>query len=407
MLLSKIHIDAHSDMAPPSNLDELKNFQTKNIKLERDFLPMMQTNDAFLYSAILEGLVNRVIWVKPDWLKDNSTRQFKGYVGVTKMAGFKGDVMCYCDKIVDSGRAVGSHTCFREDPAREADRTEITFNQCKGLKTYSYIEISEGNFLEDIQLKKTLSVFIDIDEDFFGVESGVENFLLHGISIKTQKILDTILPQLYAPETFKEEMALDKKISELFFKLTEILMFKTSSSDASLRQKVRHVVTSQTGSFFRSSDALSEFVIFLSALSSVEADNLSKVRYCLLQSHRLVSDKRYTQFSVCHGNIYPGDRFVQDFFVGSAKEVEMRAGNLRNILQHIHKSTRPRFYTVARSLRDGYVPRDQQSFIERNIMQSIDRCERGIGRFRRTVYDPFLSFGKMGWTPVGNSNTVK
>ena len=393
-------------MAPPSYLDDVKNFQTRNVKLERNFLPMMQSNDVFLYSAILEGLVNRVIWVKPDWLKDNDTRQFKGFVGVTKMIGHEADVMCYCDKSVDSGRTSGLYRCFYEDPAREAERTEISFDKCKGLRTYSYIEISEENFMVDVQFKKSLSVFVDIDEDFFGVESGVENFLLHGVSIKTQKILDSILPQLYAPENVEEDILLDKKMREMFTKLTDILMFKTSS-DTSLHRKVRDAVTTHTADFFRSShEVLSEFVIFLSALSSVEADNLSKVRYCLLQSHRLVPDTRNTEFSICHGSIYPGDRFVQEFFVGSNAQIEERARNLQNILQHIQKDTQPKFYTVARSLRDGYVARDQQSFIERNIMKSIDRCERGYGRFRRTVYDPFLSFGKTGWTPVENKGVA-
>ncbi|XP_066910767.1 uncharacterized protein [Clytia hemisphaerica] len=397
-----IHIDAHSDTASPSLLNKLKYFQHNKVRLERDFLPLMESNDRFIFSSIYEGFVDRVIWVKPSWLKNNQTYHTKGFVGTTKIKGLKGDVACTCERPLRNGYVAGGmYDCIRENPWNVLNATTIPLTDCKKLRNFAFIEISESNFIEDITFKKTLSVFVDIDEDYFGCESGVENFIEHGVSLKTQKVLDAILPELYSPKNSEDETDLNQKLKEMFHKISDMFLYlhlKSEPKDTrAVRQKLNDAITSMTGKYFLKPTALPEFVIFLLTLSPKQIDSLSKIHFCLSSSQRLLGKDQQTEFSVCHGNVFPNSRFVKEFHIGTEADLYKRGEKLSDILQYIRQTVRPRFYTIARSLRDGYVVRDQQREIEKLVMRAIDKVELNTGRRRKTIYDPFLLFGRKGW----------
>ena len=340
--------------------------------------------------------------MKPSWLKNNQTFHTKGFIGTTKIKGLKGDVGCTCERPLRNGYiAGGTYHCIRENPWNVLNATTIPVSECKKHRNFAFIEISESNFIEDISFKKSLSVFIDIDEDYFGFESGVENFLERGVSIKTQKVLDAILPDLYLPKNAGEESDLNQKLKELLHNISDMFLYLRMKSEPrdtrSVRQKLNDAITSMTGQYFLKPKALPEFVIFLLTLSPTQIDNLSKIHFCLSSSRRLLAKGQRPEFSVCHGNVYPKSPFVKEFYIGSEADLRKRGEKLVDILQHIRQTVHPRFYTIARSLRDGYVVRDQQREIEKWILRGIDKVELNSGRRRKTIYDPFLVFGKKGW----------
>ena len=92
----QIHIDGHADLAPPENYDLIKDFDPYKKKKAKHYLPMMQSNDVFILSAIMKGLINQVIWIKPSWLTGSNTSQFHNYyVGTTKVNETK-FLLCIC-----------------------------------------------------------------------------------------------------------------------------------------------------------------------------------------------------------------------------------------------------------------------------------------------------------------------
>lgn len=365
----------------------------------------MESNDRFLYSAIMEGLIGRVIWVKPDWLSNNRTEVRRGYVGTMMHRGTQ--VFCHCEQFVHGKKRYPMVCGYDED----MKFTKVLQERCRKHKTYRFIETTESEFIDAIQITNRVSLFVDIDEDFFGVESGVEHLIREGISLKTQKVLDVLLPSLYSPDSNGEnEIQLDKLMRVLFSQLAIIVKQARDPkladrggelTDAeSIRTKISNEIISTTKKYFRDKDGVPEFAIFLSSLSVKELRSLARTKYCLISSSRLVGNDDERQFSVCHGNIFPDDK-LNEFHVSTKDAIHKRGKLLEEILHYIHKSSAPKFFTVSRSLRDGYTPRDQQQYIERMVLGSVGRAIQTSGNRRRIVYDSHLSFGKEGWKEEG------
>ena len=78
-------------------------------------------------------------------------------------------------------------------------QTQIPRNHCKTLKIFKSIFISETVFLEAFKSKslKEKHVILDIDEDFFGVQSGVQVLIDTGIQLDVVDEIDKVLPQLF------------------------------------------------------------------------------------------------------------------------------------------------------------------------------------------------------------------
>jgi len=66
-------------------------------------------------------------------------------------------------------------------------------------------------------------------------------------------------------------------------------------------------------------------------------------------------------------------------------------------LEHIFSRVKPSFFTIARSLRDGYTPRKQQTFIEKHLKRRLAEISQKNRLKERFIYDEHLVFGKNGW----------
>ena len=66
---------------------------------ENMFLPLMQSNDVFILSALMKGLIDHVVWIKPTWLNESrSTMLMKSYVGVTLKNNSNVETVCECQQ---------------------------------------------------------------------------------------------------------------------------------------------------------------------------------------------------------------------------------------------------------------------------------------------------------------------
>ena len=101
-------------------------------------------------------------------------------------------------------------------------------------------------------------------------------------------------------------------------------------------------------------------------------------------------------FSLCHGTIFPGDTLNQ-IFVDSPKGIVDRTKQLSGVLEYIFKRAKPSFFTIARSLRDGYTPRKHQTFIEKHLKKSLQNVTQKYKLKEKFIYDNYLVFGDKGW----------
>lgn len=388
-----IHIDGHSDMATPEEYEPMQQFKHKSPSRDSEFLPLMQSNDVFIISAIMKGLISHVVWVRPSWNEgSNYTSLMHSYVG-TYMRSKTEKVICECQKPVYKRSTTSLYTCAYLIREADGDIT-IPQDQCTKIRSFTYIMVSEKKFIRLVDLSKVKNLFVDIDEDYFGVESGVQSFIDTGISLETQKVVNEALAELYCPTSTNVEQILNKEIRDMFLQVSKL----DHKSTEELALTFKNELYDRTKSYICKTTpeiVQKEVSALFSSLKPREIRALSKAKYCLRNSPRLMLPS--SEFFLCHGTIFPNDTLNQ-IYIGSSDEVKTRGKQLVNMLNFIYNHTQPRFFTIARSLRDGYTPRRQQRYIESVILKSLDEVFEKHGQVKRVVYDPYLVFGSEGWT---------
>lgn len=386
-------------MAPPEVYESVKNFNPSEETSKNNFLPLMQSNDVFIVSAIMKGLIDKVVWVRPTWLADsNHTVNSRGYVGVTKLNGSNELSPCSCQQfILKKRKKKTSFECYVFNREKDLEIT-VPLKDCKLLKSYMFIMISEEKFLTKIKLNNIEKLFVDIDEDFFGVESGVQNHINRGISLETIDTIQETFPSIFCPKTNQDEHLLDKAIRNFFQDITLIKLKQQNTERINLRREFSKAALSRLSQ--HACSELDNILLLLNSFADIvylfdieELKVLSKSRFCLINSPQL---QRTPEFSLCHGNIFPNDPLNQ-IYVSSKNEITERGKSLTNILRTLYQYKTPSLYTISRSLRDGYTPRHQQRFIEEIILESITIVLDKYKAKSNVIYDKYLLFGKEGW----------
>ena len=362
----------------------------------------MQSNDVFILSAIMKGLIDHVIWIKPSWLNGSNASQFHNYyIGTAKINETK-LLLCICRMEI-----FGKKTRGQKQQCYVLNRVLLLFKEletkeCQRFKNFTVLEISEYTFVTNSSLQNHGNIFIDIDEDFFGVEGGVQVLLDKGISMNTINTITSTFSQLFCPKTNNEEEKLNSVIQDLFSMLARFKVLPTSRTNyQNFKTQASHLLK-----MYLCIESKERYTLFLNFLDDIyngdddgksfqleEIKELAVSRFCLRFSPQLNESVIYT---LCHGNIYPDD-YLNQIHVPSKNEVLKRGKMLTKVLCKIYESERPSFYTVARSLRDGYTPREEQQFIEETIINSLVHVLEKYNKAPNIVYDRFLLFGKNGW----------
>ena len=284
-----------------------------------------------------------------------------------------------------------------ESPPDDADVIIVNASDCRKIHPFTFITISEKKFSKLVDLRKVKNLFLDIDEDYFGVESGVQSFINTGISRKTLTLVDQYLMALYCPKSTKEEEILNVQMQHLFRFVHELMKnnnIKNVKVNVKTITKYIFDPTNICKFVDQPNKIVTQFSDVIVTFSIKDVGALAKAKYCLMLSPQLRNDE--VTFNLCHGNIYPGD-LLNQIYVGAKEEVIQRGENLVDILNLISNHTQPRFYTIARSLRDGYTPRSQQNYIEKIVLESLDKVISRQGKQKRLIYDSELVLGKKGW----------
>jgi len=391
-----IHIDGHSDMAPPEDFKPLKKFKYVKNQLKESFFPLMQSNDVFIQSAIYHELINYVVWVQPSWNRGHyRTESNKCFVGITIENSTKTERFCTCMK--ESGKKMEDIDCsYVSTLSEEREEQEIDISQCKKEKEFKWVTISEDKIQKLITFRKKAKHFIvDIDEDYFGVESGVQKFMDMGVEVETVVKIDEIFSSLFYVDTNELEIELNLKVKEYFKSLLKIVNLEREEKESRIYKSFLPAFES----YFRKEED-QELDIFIDTLSTVLAESsekelrgLSDIHYCLDGTPQMAN---LHSFKICHGNIFPGDPLNQ-IYTSDVKEIETRGEKLTDILSFVGNHSIPQMFTVCRSLRDGYTPRYLQNIIEKRILTSISTSLAKFGKKPKIIYDPYLLNGKAGW----------
>ena len=509
-----IHIDGHSDLASPDDIKTLMKFRHKRNSRPSAFDQLMKKNDNFIVSAIAEGLIDEVIWISPSWYNDSSMISTQTSVGSVvgtntvktsdgektydvkaSLDGQKHDgKKCRCDRFELSSNKWSSPECFIED-REELNAIVISKTLCRTFLDFKFIYSSEDLVHKKIKVKdlNLRSAILDIDEDYFGVESGVENFIEKGVSEDIQVNFDAYLRKLYCPKMIKAEHILNDRLKEflsylvsvkkdadryllesklrestgLFFcpsppietggktienlynkfvvdlydavdndvaedvqkvsvlstelhniycpvRITDRIMYQnltkvlitefSSSKTGGERKKMKEERRELAEKFLASTKkmickevSIKHFIDYLIRLNLNDIEALSKMRFCLDNNPRVNEGLFSSRYGLCHGYIFPGDP-LNTIYVGSNEEIKRRGKRLTNVISHLMMYAKLKFVTIARSLRDGYTPRDQQRLIERTVIESLRNASKHHGKTIRVVYDEQQLFGPEGWS---------
>jgi len=395
-----IHIDGHSDMAPPEDFEPLKRFKYSKGQAKKSFFPLMQSNDVFIQSAIYHELIDYVVWVRPSWTRNHYQTQFvKSYVGITKDNATDRERFCSCEKETRSGNNGETECAYIPSDSKDREEIDIPPSLCKQTKAFKYITISEMKLLDHLTLKKGGNIIVDIDEDYFGVESGVQKFIdLYGIHMETLKDINDFFSDLFDVTTNIDEMELSEKIRD-FFKTILKKGYKrvedTNEKEAFIRKQWLGLKKYFKDDYPEFENITNAFIEYASKLSEKDTKALSKLPYCLDGTPGM-SNIQNNDFKICHGNLFPDDELNQ-FYTSDIKEIEERGDKLTDILSFISSHSLPQIFTLCRSLRDGYTPRYLQTIIEKRILTSIQTALNKFDKAPTVVYDDYLLNGKAGW----------
>ena len=167
----------------------------------------MQGNDEFIVSAAMTGLIDRIIWIKPDWDMPYKTAYARRvYAGTVEIDGKT--FSCSCMKRVSRKKPKQKYECSSLDD-------DIPKKSCIRLtKDFKYFVFSASQFQKFYNSSVFVNgnVFLDLDEDYFGVESGVKALVDSGIPLDDISKIDDILPKLYCPKSTLAEQLLNTRL---------------------------------------------------------------------------------------------------------------------------------------------------------------------------------------------------
>eukprot|EP00050_Salpingoeca_kvevrii_P016402 m.55133 g.55133 ORF g.55133 m.55133 type:complete len:486 (-) comp6906_c0_seq1:105-1562(-) len=202
-----VHVDAHSDLGTPPEVDEaafVRPFGRKHT---------LSANDDFIHKAMHAGIVARLLWVIPDWAEHNERNIWPyvwndGAIDDTEFSLRMGyvkdtDTPCQCgDKMsLETGDMIFTECEIAEDTDDEVDSEEcmmvasVPFQVLTKRKTAD-VPVSFADYDQDDVVHPNLSptpIILDIDEDFFSTEDVVQRLIDGGWDNDTLSMVDVAL----------------------------------------------------------------------------------------------------------------------------------------------------------------------------------------------------------------------
>ncbi|XP_052268211.1 UPF0489 protein C5orf22 homolog [Dreissena polymorpha] len=415
-----VHIDGHSDAAPVLNVPGYPFFKWPT----KDQLKyLMQTNDGFIQAAAMAGFLNRVIWVWPDWDIENHEDYYNMFtisIGwtYTKTDNWLVRIVKSPDKVFCMCYTNGTDLeCFSfvNLETGEEDREKgysVPKEACIVRKLLIIEELHQFTAMKYFNNSDWAtgreSVLLDIDEDFYGCTYVVDPILKTNVTLDKLWQLNDIITPVFCPVDAAQEKATDKILTELVAHVMNKKQCQTDELRKSTRclgiskLNLKEVYTDQmslllmsksisTCSYFKETgECVTKLVEFLSSMTIKQLGALHFIGFCANTSPRTYLD--YREFRVCSGANTPEQSAVI-VHATDEKEVRRRTIFLKHMLRNVMKR-KPGLITVARSVRDGYTPRELFEQIEESVLRTLNATS---DRPLRVHYDSELLGGKGGW----------
>ncbi|WAQ96552.1 LOW QUALITY PROTEIN: INVO-like protein [Mya arenaria] len=424
-----VHVDGHSDMAPPVNVPGYPFFKWP---AHRQIRYLMQSNDVFIQASAMANFINRLIWVWPDWDLTNHDEKYTmgtlslGTVNMKKVNARRNSKsrdqvasqfspFCMC---MNNGTDVECWSLFdveRGNMSRERDEYTLRSDLCVIKKLLIVEELHESKAVAFFKNPKwsgrNESIVLDIDEDFYGCTYAVEPLLNTNFSMERLRRLNGIIVDFLCPLNASHEKASDIFLVDLVSSVRnnractinqELKNSSTCKEILDLKiidhfsNKLRLLILSKSITTCQSKGTgvnqfVKDLVIFLAKMRIRQLRALQSVGFCASTSPRTLN-KDNRMFVVCSGANTPEDSMVL-VHRPTEKEITRRTIFLRSILRNIMKKT-PGFVTIARSVRDGYTPRENFEQIERDVLTALNTTS---SQRLNVIYDKELLGGKPGW----------
>lgn len=372
----------------------------------------------------MAGLINRVIWVWPDWDSRNHD-DMPDYAMNTLSLGWlhvrKGDrksrafCMCHqngtgveCDTSTDPGYG-------RRIVEDDEEMFVIPTEDCIIRHTVLVEEIHENRALallgDPHWLDKHESIILDIDEDFFGCSYAIDPILKSNLSMARLGRLDTIIQSNFCPVNSSHEKESDHFLMQL---ISVIRKQRACTIDMKLKDtpECKTIKSIDPKTYFSKqleSLLVKQLIVMCAQINPQKligdlVYNFQKLRiqqlraiqttgFCANTSPKTFQVNRgERQFGVCYGANTPDNSAVLEH-TPTKGEVSRRAALLKGMFRKL-SSHKLDLVTVARSFRDGFTPRMHFEQIEKSILWALNTT---MGRPVHLHYDKDLLGGKRGW----------
>lgn len=420
-----LHIDAHSDMAPPEMVDDYPVFRWP--KDNREVKAMMQSNDVFIQAAVMSGLFKKVIWVWPSWdedTHDGDDISLKYGGGVTTFDIPDNEQhFCECQYSKDGKTKQEcqfvNRTMFSED--EDYDGSDIKPKDCDIKGNIVYQQIVDYNALNKLTLGQLVgegeSLLLDIDEDFFGCVLRGHHLVDAGIPWDTVEEIDDLTSEVFCPGLTAHE-----GIANRFMQVILALIIKhcKSSEEASvacvtprnptskaLSIDINRVVKNYLGkgifcAMSRSirQQRLEKLIEYFLDLTVPQIRACADLGFCMQTSPR---SYQANGFQLCHGANEPNTTIVTQHSPGE-NELILRLRRVRRMLRTQSYPT-PGMVTLCRSVRDGYTSVKYFDDIEESVIESVLNSRKDVTF--NVIYDINLLGGEKGWPSRRMRKTTK
>ena len=372
----------------------------------------------------MTGMISRVIWVWPEWDRVNHDMNYVSAwfkLGWTAVAPeFSSRTSTYfCSCMVDNDNVTFECAYYNED----MERVVIKSEQCVIKHTVFYEEVHEltaVSLLSQKQwIKKSESIFLDIDEDFFGCSYVIQPLLDSNITMEWLEDIDDRLRLILCPETTDQEaetnQILLQTVSLLLLQKTCRQDKKSKCPDSGLRLQVEDVLNDllsnahkenktqlcvRGGKMVKYEFFTKRFVRELSSLTPEQLRIMQGVGFCLVTTPKDMQMYRPQGFGLCYGANTPTNSAVT-VFNPTAKDIKKRS-LIMKLMTEAMKYNPPKFVTLCRSGRDGFTPVKYFSTIENAILSHLNDT------FKNTYvkYDTDLMGGEKGRTQTLRKHRV-
>ncbi|XP_046364991.2 uncharacterized protein LOC124141132 [Haliotis rufescens] len=417
-----LHIDGHSDGAPPEHRDILPKFR---LPTTREIYNMMQKNDVFVIAAAFTGLIKRYIWVWSPWdtkseLPDHFAAKVKlGTVTRRDVDGKLIEDICGCP-VQGPGEMEESQEqpCLMpKDSNPESPFMEMDGGRCNIHLEDAVIEIvSERKAIELMKAGNWItsldSVILDIDEDYYGCEAAVQP--LYDVGIK-QKELDWIgyfVSKLFCPSLPRQELEADKFFADIVDRVISVKQFcqrnninycKKSSEmkkyiltsfndsiDVITNRNLKPALCKSNALSLKAMEALIKHFV---QYNTQQLQAMKESGICFMISPRTLVFDASVGMRTCDGFNRPNATIIP-FHTPTTEEVSFRTSQLRVMLGAAE--IQPGVVTVCRSMRDGYTPRKYFHVIEQDVLGVLKDVFQSVDD-KAIFYDPYLLGGTFGW----------